>query len=235
MLELFKKDIKIIFSGLSFKSMSILLFLYLIFYNIFGEYYGMDIVPILLSYILVIESFSKTEKNDSESYIMALPIKREDIVYSKYLLAYISIISITLVLLFLNKMELVGDLQISMEHIYISSASFLLSMTIILPSIFKFGYKRVKYVGPVITAFIYYLLNSDRTIINLAQYNKETLFIKFSRSIGRLIYRIQKNMTYDYVENAAQLYFILILIIVFILFLASMGISKAIYNNKDID
>lgn len=235
MLELLKKDLRISLSGYKGKTVLVIFILYYIFINSIGDYYIYGILSPFLSYIFIMQIFSKTEKNNANKYLLSMPIKREDIVFSKYILSFLSILIISFIILVLNKMKLFGISSIAMQDIYINIVSFLLSMSIILPLIFKLGYKVTKYLAPIISIIILRYISVASSLSAFLYNNKENFIIKICKSIANLIHNIEKNRLFDPVKKTTEVYLILIPIIVFILFIASMGISLAVYKNKDIE
>lgn len=235
MLELIKKDLRISLSGYKGKTALIIFTLYYIFINSIGDYYIFGILPVFLSYIFIMQTFSKTEKNNANKYILSMPIKREDVVFSKYVLSLSIILMFSFTILALNKINLFGVSSMAMQDIYINVVSFLLSMSIIFPLIFKLGYKVTKFLAPIISIIIFRYI-SVTSSLSAFLYNKEENFIiKICKNIANLIHNIEKNRVFDPVKKTTEVYLILIPIIVFILFITSMGISLAVYKNKDIE
>lgn len=237
MLGLIKKDLRISLSGYKGKTAIVILILYLIFINMLGEYYAFEILPAFLSYIFIMQTFSKTKKNNANKYILSMPIKREDIVFSKYILSLLSILIFSFGILVLNKIHLFGISKISMGHIYVYVVSFLLSMSIILPLIFKLGYKITKFIAPVISIILFIYINRMKSLNAFLYSNgeEENFLIKVFKHIAKLINEIEKNRLFNSAKKTTEVYFTLIPIIVFILFIVSMGISLAVYKNKDIE
>lgn len=235
MLELLKKDLRISLSGYKGKSLLIIFVLYYICMKSIGDYYLFGILAPFLSYIFIMQTFSKTEKNNSNKHLLAMPIKREDVVFSKYILSFLSILIISFIILVLNKIKLFGILSLSMQDIYINIVSFLLSMSIILPLIFKLGYKITKYLAAIISIIIFRYISATSSLSAFLYNNEENFIINICKIIVNLINNIQKNRLFDPVKKTTEVYLILIPIIVFIVFIVSMGISIAVYKNKDID
>ena len=235
MLELIKKDLRISLSGYKGKTVLIILISYFIFFNVIGGYYAFEILPIFLSYIFIMQTFSKTEKSNANYYLLSMPVKREEVVFSKYILSLLSILIFSFIILALNKSDLFGTSNISMEHIYVYVVSFLLSMSIVLPLIFKLGYRITKFLAPVISIIIFIYINKTTSLDALNNNAEENSLIKICRFIAKSINNIEKNKLYDYVEKATEVFFILVPIIVLIIFIASMAVSVYIYNKKDIE
>ncbi|WP_300381891.1 ABC-2 transporter permease [Clostridium sp.] len=235
MLELLKKDLRISLSGYKGKTVLIILISYFIFFNVIGEYYAFEILPAFLSYIFIMQTFSKTSKSNANNYLLSMPVKRGDVVFSKYILSLLSILIVSFTILALNRNNLFGTSNISMEHIYVYIVSFLLSMSIILPLVFKLGYKITKFLAPVISIITFIYINKTTSLNGLYNNGKENLLIKICRSIGGLINNVEKNRPYDYVEKSTEVFFILVPILVLIIFIMSMAVSIYIYNKKDIE
>ena len=84
MLNLIKKDLLVSLKIKSLKSVILIFIVGLFLLSIFA-YIFPTILPIIFTYIVVMNSFYYDSLNNAESYILSLPNKREDVVYSKYI------------------------------------------------------------------------------------------------------------------------------------------------------
>ncbi|MDU3350973.1 MAG: ABC-2 transporter permease, partial [Clostridium sp.] len=121
-----------------------------------------------------------------------------------------------------------------LQDIVVSIVTILLSFGIIIPIIYKYGYRIGRIIAPIITIFIGYMTFKNSSAYEFINTGKETLLISFSRKIGRLIYNIFNLKTYDYKVMSMNVYLILIFVIALVLFIISMYISLKIYKNKDL-
>lgn len=101
-------------------------------------------IPLFISYIFILRSFYLDELNKCDYFFNSLPIEKEDIVYSKYLLATIVII-ISLILTFLYSK--IMDYMWGFNNFSIESTLFILSMilfliSVLFPVMFKYGYRK---------------------------------------------------------------------------------------------
>lgn len=200
-----------------------------------------SLLPVALTYIVIMNSFYYDSLNNSESFILSLPTKREDIVYSKYILILIVFLFSTILMYILFGINILNSVRITVfQDIFVGMITILLSFSIIIPVIFKYGYKVGRVVSSSSIIFIGYLFYNDHTIFNFISNGRETLLLKFSQKIGVCIYNIfsLNNIfslkSYDFRIMSVNIYFIIIFIILAILFVASMYISLKIYKKKDI-
>lgn len=193
------------------------------------------ILPIVLTYIVVTNSFNNDALNKSEVFILSLPNKKEDIVYSKYLLVIISLfLSLILDYLIFDVFKIIGVRKIVLQDIQINIVASLLSMSAIMPLIFKLGYSKLRLLYPVITFFIGYLVYKNDSITNLINYGKESLLMQISHKLGTLLYRFFSFNNYDFTNISINIYLIITAFLSAIIFIISMYLSLRVYKNKDI-
>ena len=193
------------------------------------------ILPIIITYMVVMNTFYYDSLNNSESYILSLPNKREDVVYSKYILILLLLFLSNILMYILFGINILNSVRVMvLQDIVVSWLTILISFSIILPLIFKYKYRVGRIIAPFITIFIGYITYFNSTIINFIENGKETFLISVSRRIGVLLHSIFNFNNYDYRVTASTIYIILLFMIAVIIFLFSMYISLKIYNKRDI-
>ena len=101
-------------------------------------------IPLFISYIFILRSFYLDELNKCDYFFNSLPIEKEDIVYSKYLLAMI-VIMISLIFTFLYSKimnYMWGFNNFNIDSILSILNIILLLISILFPIIFKYGYRK---------------------------------------------------------------------------------------------
>lgn len=235
MLQLIKKDLLVSLKIRSLKAV-ILTCIVGLFLLSGLSYIFPTILPIIITYMVVMNTFYYDSLNNSESYILSLPNKREDVVYSKYILILLLLFLSNILMYILFGINILNSVRVMvLQDIVVSWLTILVSFSIILPLIFKYKYRVVRIVAPFITIFIGYLAYSNSTIINFIENGKETFLISISRKIGILLHSIFNNFNnYDYRAVASTIYIILLFMISVIIFLFSIYISLKIYEKRDI-
>ncbi|MBE6054672.1 MAG: ABC-2 transporter permease [Clostridium sartagoforme] len=237
MIQLIKKDLLV---SLKIKSIKQVIgtFILGLFLLSTLSYVFPTILPIFITYIVVMNSFYYDSLNNSESYMLSLPNKREDVVYSKYILILL-VLFISNALMFIlfgfNILNLTRTMVL--QDVVISSITILFSFSIIIPIILKYRYRLARIVAPIITiaiGYINYIVFINKVIINFINNGKETMLISLSRKLGALLYSIFKFDNYDYRTISTNIYIILLFIIAIVIFLISMYISLKIYVKRDI-
>ena len=97
-------------------------------------------IPLFISYIFILRSFYLDELNKCDYFFNSLPIEKEDIVYSKYLLAMI-VIMISLIFTFLYSKimnYMWGFNNFNIDSILSILNIILLLISILFPIIFKY-------------------------------------------------------------------------------------------------
>ena len=234
MFNLIKKDLIV---GLKVRSLkaAILTFIVGLFLLTAFSYVFPTLLPIMFTFIVMLNSFYYDYTNKSESFMLSLPNKREDVVYSKYILTLIIIFASLILMYVLYGINILNSARVMvLQDIVVSIVTILLSFGIIIPIIYKYGYIIGRIIAPIITIFIGYMTFKNSSAYEFINTGKETLLISFSRKIGRLIYNIFNLKTYDYKVMSMNVYLILIFVIALVLFIISMYISLKIYKNKDL-
>lgn len=237
MFNLIKKDLLVSFKIKSLKS-TILIFIVGLFLLSIFSYIFPTILPIIFTYIVVMNSFYYDSLNNAESYILSLPNKREDVVYSKYILVLLVLFLSNILMYILFGINILNSTRVMVLHdVIISSLTILFSFSIILPIIFKYRYRVGRIIAPFIVIFTGYLSvrSNANAINNFIENGKEIILISISRKIGVLIYNIFKFNNYDYKIVGTTVYFILLFVIALIFFLVSNYIALKIYKNRDIE
>ena len=153
MINLLKKDIRACFKT-DFKMIIKLLVGIVVFSTILMPFATVAI-PLFLSYIFIIKSFQIDELNKCDYFFNSMPIDKEDIVYSKYILSTI-IILISLIFSYIYSYVIKSiwyvDL-LTIESILIILNLLLLLVSITLPIIFKYGYNKTERAQKALSVF----------------------------------------------------------------------------------
>ncbi|MBD7916277.1 ABC-2 transporter permease [Clostridium sp. Sa3CUN1] len=234
MLQLIKKDLLVSLKIRSLKAV-ILTCIVGLFLLSGLSYIFPTILPIIITYMVVMNTFYYDSLNNSESYILSLPNKREDVVYSKYILILLLLFLSNILMYIFFGINILNSVRVMvLQDVVVSYLTILLSFSITLPLIFKYKYRVSRIVAPFITIFIGYFISTKNTIVNFIENGKETFLISVSRKIGVLLHSIINFNNYDYRVTASTIYIILLFMIAVIIFLFSMYISLKIYNKRDI-
>ena len=169
-------------------------------------------IPLFISYIFILRSLYLDELNKCEYFFNSLPIEKEDIVYSKYLLAMI-VIMISLIFTFLYSKimnYMWGFNNFNIDSILSILNIILLLISILFPIIFKYGYRKS-----------YVLINLIIAVVIIVS--------MFSFMGGST-----ESNTTETVSNLRDNSLIIKTGISMILYLISMNISNKIYTKKEI-
>lgn len=205
--------------------------LYALLYSIFAPIaffskgpsgFGLYVLsPVVTTYMLISFAVSYDEKNKSEIVLNSLPLKREDIVLSKYIsvfvFAFIGIIYSILVG-FIGKATGLPMFaaSISLLNIILVLTSVCIFTSIFFPVYFKFGYIKMNFFNVIL--FMSFLFVPTATI-EYATSNPNNILVQ------KINYFI--NNTSSFTQNS------LAIIICLIIFLISLMISIRIYKNKE--
>ncbi len=234
MLQLIKKDLLVALKVKSIKTVIFILIVALFLSNIFAIVLP-TILPIIITYIVVMNSFYYDSLNNSESYILSMPNKREDVVYSKYILVLLVLFLSNFLIFILFGLNIMNSIRVMvLQDVTVSSATILFSFSIIIPIIFKYGYKVGRIVAPIITIIVGYISYRNDTLSDYIYNGKETILLSFFRKIGALLYKIFEFDNYDYILISSNIYIIFTFIMTIVLFIASMTIALKIYKKRDI-
>lgn len=224
MKALIKKDL---YNLLSYKQSLIIIIAIIIITTITNpkDIYTLPMILIMMIGIISLSTFSYDEISKSDKYILALPVKKEDIVKSKYLLSiFSSLISaitgilLTFILYFILKEFKTGSLNLNINLLFINSAIGLLAFSLIqsvqIPCVYKWGAERGR-IGLFIAIMIISLLV-------MGIYNFTTKVIT-----------IDLDFNLKYLLNNIYIIYIIIILICLVTELISYKLSLKIFKNKD--
>ena len=224
MKALIKKDL---YNLLSYKQSLIIIIAIIIITTITNpkDIYTLPMILIIMIGIISLSTFSYDEISKSDKYILALPVKKEDIVKSKYLLSiFSSLISaitgilLTFILYFILKEFKTGSLNLNINLLFINSAIGLLAFSLIqsvqIPCVYKWGAERGR-IGLFIAIMIISLLV-------MGIYNFTTKVIT-----------IDLDLNLKYLLNNIYIIYIIIILICLVTELISYKLSLKIFKNKD--
>lgn len=234
MLQLIKKDLLV---SLKVKSLKPVIFTFIVGLLLLStfSYIFPIILPIIITYVVVMNSFYYDSLNKSESYVLSLPNKREDVVYSKYILVLLVLFLSNILIFILFGINILSSIRVMvLQDVVITSLTILFSFSIIIPIIFKYGYKVGRIAAPIITIIVGYISYINNTLSDFIYNGKETFLITLSRKIGVLLYKIFEFKNYDHIVIATNGYLILLFMIAIVLFLFSSYISLKIYSKRDL-
>lgn len=170
-------------------------------------------IPLFISYIFIIRSFQLDEINKCDYFFNSLPIDKEDVVYSKYLLATIVImVSLIFTLVYSKIMSSfwgVCNFNLNTALSILSTVLFLIS--VLFPIVFKYGYKKS-----------YILLNLIIAVVVIG--SMLTVTGEKVMSISDL----------DTISKWDEYSFFIRTGVSMVMYLISMGISNMIYMKKEI-
>ncbi|MBU3146169.1 ABC-2 transporter permease [Clostridium sp. CF012] len=177
--------------------------------------------PMAITYIFISFAASYDEKNKSEIILNSLPLKRDDIVISKYLSIFVfAIIGIIYSILigFIGKATGLPMFTRSISFLDIVSVltAVCIFSSMFFPVYFKFGYIKMNFFNVIL--FMSFLFIPSAAI-EYATENPNNIFVQ------KITYFI--NNTSSFTHNS------LALIIGLIFFLISLMISIRIYKNKE--
>ncbi|MGL5692614.1 MAG: ABC-2 transporter permease, partial [Peptostreptococcaceae bacterium] len=233
MIKLIKKDLMTTLTcnkRANLQYLFILIFLYTLLNPI--SYFMANII---ISYMIVTYTFIYDEENDSKNFMLSMPVSKEDIVYSKYILSFILVVVTSVINSIIT--WIIGGIIYRgpvLNDLLISNATFLMVMSIVLPIIFKFGYKKSKFfVGGI------YVLGTSFfcgicSVISSAMYTNncdDGSFISyvvtgFNEEYNKLVEYLLNNLNTDYIN----LFTINIMSI--LIFTISLYISLKIVNKN---
>lgn len=169
-------------------------------------------IPLFISYIFILRSFYLDELNKCDYFFNSLPIEKEDIVYSKYILATIVIVISFIFAFFYSKIMnyIWGFNNFSIDSVLSILSMILFLISILFPVMFKYGYRKS-----------YVLINFIIAVIVIV-----SMFSFMGSSV-------ESNAT----EKVSILKDNILIIktgVSMFLYLISMGVSNKIYTKKEI-
>lgn len=216
MINLIKKDLAITFS----KKNAAIFLAYCLFIITVIDTFSSDNIYILIistiAYFLVSESFIYDERTKGEYIINSLPVKREEIVLSRYLslIFYISAATVFAAAIgALTALMNIGNIRfINMNVIKKVFISNIVMISLILPLFYKFGYRTIKIIYLLIYMLFFSFITSFPNIITLNFVKDLMTFIQTNKCLIN----------------------ILSIIILIFLVIISITISLQVYRKKDI-
>lgn len=170
-------------------------------------------IPLFISYIFIIRSFQLDEMNKCDYFFNSLPIEKEDVVYSKYLLSTIVIMSSLIFTFIYSKIMRsfwgFSNFNLDIALSILSTVLFLIS--ILFPIVFKYGYKKS-----------YILLNLIIAVVVIV-----SIFSVTGEQVSSMSDLNQISMWDEYslfIRTGVSM----------VMYLISMGISNKIYMKKEI-
>ena len=192
------------------------------FFSMAPSGFGLYVLPpMATTYIFISFAVNYDEKNKSEIVLNSLPIKREDIVISKYISVFaFAILGITysIIIGFIGKFTglQVFDRSISLLNIVLVLTSVCIFSSIFFPVYFKFGYIKMNFFNVILVMLILFLPSVS---IAYATENPNNIFVqKFNYFMSS---------TSSFTQNSLALF------IGLVIFLLSLMISLRIYKNKE--
>lgn len=188
---------------------------------------SLSLVPIALPTImgmLVLATFNYDEAAKTDSYLLALPITKKELVLSKYILAVIFLIlsaafSIILTIVFANIIRMIQPSEaIAIDYDSLISTAFggmfgiSLIQSIQLPSIYKWGAEKGRIQMFIVLFFL----------------------ILIGAGVGFLIQQSGFSIDIEALENILKNFGLVVLILLsFLMYFISYKISYKIYKNKE--
>ncbi|MBU3191789.1 ABC-2 transporter permease [Clostridium bowmanii] len=192
------------------------------FFSMAPNGFGLYVLPpMATTYIFISLAVSYDEKNKSEIVINSLPIKRVDIVISKYISVFVFAtigIIYSILIGFIGKFTglQVFAMSISLLDIVLVFTSVCIFSSIFFPVYFKFGYIKMNFFNVILAMVVIFL---PSIAISYAIENPNSIFVQ------KINYFLSN--TSSFTQNS------LALLIGLIFFLISLIISIRIYKNKE--
>ena len=185
-----------------------------------------NLLPITIT-VMLVNSILNLE-SESENYTNSLPIKREDIIYSKYIISImiligcILIVSLTSLIIF-NKSYNMIVFEDIVEVINIT----LLIISIMIPLKIKFNKSNFKVIGYILMIGV---VTSYYSVLNVISAKIESV------SNPNTYYKVENGiLNYIFINMDLKYFnFITLSIGTIIIFIVSLGISLKLYKNKEI-
>lgn len=130
-----------------------------------------SILSVFISYLMLANTFYCDYENNSRNFIKSMPVSKEDIVYSKYIMG-IGLILITTTIITLSNQILSiffyrGPV---LNDVLFSVNIFLMIISFVLPMYFKFGYNKVRILAGISSVFIGGLYSGFLNLIGILVY-----------------------------------------------------------------
>lgn len=159
MFNLIKKDFIVCVKSDRFnlvKYILIFILMYLFCNDI--SYYA---TPVIITYLIIIGVFSSDYENGVEKFIRSLPIDLDDIVYSRYIIAIGTSISVTIVTLLMYDILSLYMFRSTVFNDFLFSLYInLMILSVTMPLFFKYGYEKMKIVASIIAIAVFTIFSS---------------------------------------------------------------------------
>jgi len=233
MLQLIKKDLLVALKMKSIKNAIVTFIIALVLIPTFSNL-SPTIIPLMITYILVMNSFYYDSINNNESYMLSLPNRREDVVYSKYILVLLVLFLSNLLIFILFSIYFFNPTRVMViQDVLTSTLIILLTFSIVIPSIFKLGYKVSRNIGFILVIALGYRLPFSNIFLVWMNSDKNSLLFNFSDKIMNFIYKLFKLKIHDLSKGRGLIYIITIFFILFSLYIISMYISLKLYKKRE--
>lgn len=209
----------------------ILLFLFGYFFMNSFSYFA---TPVFISYLIFANTFYYDYKSNNMDFLNSMPTNKENIVYSKYILALIIIITNTIIFGIVNTIfSKLYYRETVLNDVYYSINLFLIIVSVIIPLYFKFGYHKVRVMAGFISAILF--IFSFSLLQNIADREYHVRHPETSYSVAmygpfRKVFEyisMEMNVTYINIQN--------ITILTSAIFIISMIISLKILKCKSLN
>ncbi|WP_195262799.1 ABC-2 transporter permease [Clostridium sp. 1001275B_160808_H3] len=236
MFKLIQKDLLVGLKVRSLKAAIITIVLVWLLLGILSDYFP-TYLPIAITYIVVMNSFYYDSLNSCEGYILSFPTRREDIVYSKYMLVLLILFlsNLLMYICFGTNNILISSRLMVLQDVVASFSSIMVSFSIIIPIIFKFGYKLARNIGPFLILITSYIFTFKYHLISPNYGMRDNFLMNVSNKIAVFSFKHLNLVTHDLASRSREIYMFLLLFILVFIFLFSIYISLKIYINCDID
>lgn len=187
MINLIKKDFAITFS----KKNAAIFLAYCLFIITVMDTFSSDNIYILIintiAYFLVSESFIYDERTKGEYIINSLPVKREEIVLSRYLSLIFYIFAATVFAAALGSLTAlmnIGNIGfINMNVIKKVFVSSILMISLVIPLFYKFGYRTIKILYLLIYMSFFSFITAIQDIVTLDFVKKIMVFMETNKGL----------------------------------------------------
>lgn len=126
-------------------------------------------VPFFISYIFILRSFQIDELNKCDYFFNSLPIEKEDIVYSKYLFSTIvMMVSLIFTFIYSKVINSIWKIEfLNLDSVLTIVIILLILASILLPLMFKYGYRKSYVIANLIIAICIVVLISSKGIMDI--------------------------------------------------------------------
>lgn len=219
---------------LDFKKLVVLLFILYLVFSELASFSGM-LASIVFPIIIVCYITNKIENKDEEKLLNTLPINKEDIVISKYLFVFISVLGFIILTYLISLIKGSIIMLFTFDSVYMIFISLIISMSIYLP--FRFS-KRIilpKISNYLLSFYLVYTLSRIGLINQDYKYNngQETTAINFIMKLYEWIRNILPISKNNYNYRVLNLYNSIGMLGALVIFIISMVVSIKIYRRRE--